>query len=248
MPPSTLPPPILVADEAALRTLVDALAASPVVAVDTESNSLHAYRERVCLIQFDPLELTTSSIPLSSRDLTALAPFFANPGQQKVFHAAEYDVICLRRDYGFEFTNLFDTMSAARTLGWPQVGLAAILETHFGVTMDKTLPARRLETSSADARAAGLRPDGHALPARASGAATRGVDQRGLYDGGAGGIRAPGVAAARERQRTPGSGGVLAGERCPRADRATGRDPASPLCLSGTGGQARGSSSVQGHG
>ena len=42
-----------------------------------------------------------------------------------------------RRDYGFEFTNLFDTMSAARTLGWPQVGLAAILETHFGVTMDK---------------------------------------------------------------------------------------------------------------
>ncbi len=28
-------------------------------------------------------------------------------------------------------------MSAARTLGWPQVGLAAILETHFGVTMNK---------------------------------------------------------------------------------------------------------------
>ena len=66
-----------------------------------------------------------------------LAPFFANPDQQKVFHAAEYDLICLRRDYHFEFTNIFDTMSAARTLGWPQVGLAAILDTHFGVTLNK---------------------------------------------------------------------------------------------------------------
>ena len=45
--------------------------------------------------------------------------------------------LCLRRDYGFEFANIFDTMSAARTLGWPQVGLAAILDTQFGVTMNK---------------------------------------------------------------------------------------------------------------
>ena len=54
-----------------------------------------------------------------------------------MFHAAEYDVVCMRRDYQFEFSNLFDTMSAARTLGWPQVGLADILATHFGVTMNK---------------------------------------------------------------------------------------------------------------
>ena len=46
-------------------------------------------------------------------------------------------MICLRRDYGFTFANLFDTMSAARTLAWPQVGLAAILAARFGVTMNK---------------------------------------------------------------------------------------------------------------
>jgi len=133
----SLPPPILVADEDSLGQLVRALASHPVVAVDTESNSLHAYRERVCLIQFSTLAADYIVDPIRLPDLSALAPLFANPDQQKVFHAAEYDLICLRRDYQFAFTNIFDTMSAARTLGWPQVGLAAILDTHFGVTMNK---------------------------------------------------------------------------------------------------------------
>jgi ribonuclease D len=133
----SLPPPVLVADEDSLVRLVGALAEHPVVAVDTESNSLHAYRERVCLIQFSTPAGDYIVDPIKLQDLSALASFFANPDQQKVFHAAEYDLICLGRDYRFAFTNIFDTMSAARTLGWPQVGLAAILDTQFGVTMSK---------------------------------------------------------------------------------------------------------------
>src|ERR1700674_76427 len=133
----SLPAPILVADQDGLGRLVRALATDPVVAVDIESNSLHAYRERVCLIQFSTLAADFNVDPNGQTDLSSLAPFFANPEQQKVFHAAEYDLICLRRDYRFEFVNIFDTMSAARTLGWPQVGLAAILDAHFGVKMNK---------------------------------------------------------------------------------------------------------------
>jgi ribonuclease D len=132
-----LPPPILVADTGSLDHLVQALASEPIVAVDTESNSLHAYRERVCLIQFSTSTADFIVDPIRVPDLDALAAFFANPNQQKVFHAAEYDLLCLRRDYRFAFANIFDTMSAARTLGWPQVGLAAVLDTHFGVTMNK---------------------------------------------------------------------------------------------------------------
>src|SRR3990170_6320713 len=113
---SSLPPPILVADQDSLGRLVQALATYPVVAVDTESNSLHAYRERVCLIQFSTPAADYIVDPIKLRDLNALAPFFANPDQQKVFHAAEYDLICLSRDYGFAVTNIFDTMSAGRTL------------------------------------------------------------------------------------------------------------------------------------
>ena len=133
----SLPPPTLIADASSLAVLVTTLAAQPVVAVDTESNSLHAYRERVCLIQFSTSDADYIVDPIALRDLTPLATLFANPKQQKIFHAAEYDIVTMRRDFGFSFVNLFDTMSAARTLGWPQVGLAAILETQFGVKMDK---------------------------------------------------------------------------------------------------------------
>ena len=132
-----LPPPTLVADKRGLKSLLAALAQELVVAVDTESNSLFAYRERVCLIQFSTLSHDYILDPLALPDLSALGPLFVNAQQEKIFHAAEYDLICLKRDYGFEFANLFDTMIAARTLGWPQMGLAAILETRFGVKMDK---------------------------------------------------------------------------------------------------------------
>lgn len=135
---SVLTPPVLVADAATLSQLVTDLAASPTVAVDTESNSLHAYRERVCLIQFSTATADYIVDPLALADLSALAPFFASPAHEKIFHAAEGDLLGLGRDFRFTFANVFDTMSAARTLGWPHVGLAAVLKAEFNVTLSKT--------------------------------------------------------------------------------------------------------------
>jgi ribonuclease D len=137
MTSSVLSPPRLIADTEGLAHLVATLAPCSVVAVDTESNSLHAYRERVCLLQFSTHEGDFIVDAIALPDLSPLRALFANPAQQKVFHAAEYDVICLRRDYGFEFANIFDTMSAARTLGWSHVGLAGVLDAQFGVTLNK---------------------------------------------------------------------------------------------------------------
>ena len=45
-----------------------------ILAVDTESNSLYAYRERVCLIQFSTLQDDYLVDPLALDDLSALAP------------------------------------------------------------------------------------------------------------------------------------------------------------------------------
>ena len=119
------------------RAMMDELSAHTRLAVDTESNSLHAYRERICLIQLSTLHTDYLLDPLALHDLSPLESVFTNPHIEKIFHAAEYDLICLRRDFGWQVTGIFDTMIAARTLGWTQLGLGALLETHFGVKADK---------------------------------------------------------------------------------------------------------------
>jgi len=134
---TSLPNPILVTRPQALQRLVEALGRERIVAVDTESNSLYAYQERVCLIQFSIPRRDYLVDPLAQLDMAALGQVFADGGIEKVFHAAEYDILCLKRDYGFEFNNLFDTMAAARILGRKEVGLGAMLEGEFGVRLDK---------------------------------------------------------------------------------------------------------------
>lgn len=132
-------PPIWVDTSDALATLVRRLNQEPLIAVDTESNSLYAYFERVCLIQFSVPGDDYLLDPLALPDLSALAPIFADVTTEKVFHAAEYDVMVLKRDYGFQFANLFDTMLASRVSGWPRHGLGSILTGRFGVTQNKRM-------------------------------------------------------------------------------------------------------------
>ncbi len=129
--------PVLITRAGALKELAEDLSRRSLVAVDTESNSLHAYREQVCLIQFSTDDTDFLVDPLALDDLSPLGPIFANPHIEKIFHAAEYDLICLRRDFGFQFANLFDTMVAASILGKPEIGLASMLEDEFGLDLDK---------------------------------------------------------------------------------------------------------------
>lgn len=134
---TSLPPPIWVDTPAALQRMVRTLQAQPRLAVDTESNSLYAYTEQVCLIQFSTPSADYLVDPLALADLSPLAPLFANPHIEKIFHAAEYDLICLRRDFNFTFANIFDTMLAARILGKSAVGLGSLLEEYFQIKLDK---------------------------------------------------------------------------------------------------------------
>ncbi len=136
-------PPIMVATPDGLTTLHHAIMHQVCVAVDTESDSLFSYFEKVCLVQIstpatdyvvDPLALNNPDNPIAT-----LADFFADPAIEKVFHAAEYDIFCMKRDYQFTFANLFDTMIAARILGWKNVGLGNILQERFGVALNKKM-------------------------------------------------------------------------------------------------------------
>jgi ribonuclease D len=123
-----------VADPTSLAALADEVAGEPIVALDTESNSFHVYRERVCLLQIstrrgdrvvDPMAVNVRPLGevLSAREL--------------VLHGADYDVRCLKREFGWSLPRIFDTMAAARRLGSAELGLAALVHAHFGVRLSK---------------------------------------------------------------------------------------------------------------
>lgn len=120
-----------------LLELAERLSKQTFLGVDTESNSLHAYKERLCLLQFSTEREDAVVDPLAVEDLSPLAAIFANPHIEKIFHAAEYDLIVLNRGYGYPVANLFDTMIAARTLGRKKVGLGNLLEEEFGIKLEK---------------------------------------------------------------------------------------------------------------
>jgi ribonuclease D len=130
--------PQLIVDERGVREFLAKASQASAVAVDTESNSLYAYYHRICLIQVSLPDSDYIIDPLAV-DASPLSELFANPHCQKIFHAAENDILGLQRDYGFEFASIFDTMLAARILGWPRAGLAAILTERFGVQVDKRM-------------------------------------------------------------------------------------------------------------
>ncbi len=136
------PDPAVVVDtdlalQKAIVRLAAELDAAPLLAVDTESNSMYAYREHICLIQLSTRQTDYIVDPLTVIDIYPLAALFEDTRIEKVFHAAENDILGLKRDYGFEFYNIFDTLIAARICGRKSFGLNSLLNEHFEVQLDK---------------------------------------------------------------------------------------------------------------
>jgi ribonuclease D len=123
----------------ALGDTIERLRGTRAVAVDTEADSMHCFFEKVCLLQLagaegpaylvDPLALKGGMSDLSSA--------FADPRTVKVFHGADFDVAGLRRDFGFEFRGIFDTMLAGQLLGDEKLSLRDYVERYFGVKLEK---------------------------------------------------------------------------------------------------------------
>lgn len=132
-----------------LRRVVAYLRTQPRFALDTESNSLYSYHGKVCLIQISchavndqtgaPEIVDFLIDPLRLDSLQPLGDLCADPAFEVVMHAADNDMLTLYRNHGFTFGRIFDTQLAARILGWKQVGLAALLEKHFGIVSNKRM-------------------------------------------------------------------------------------------------------------
>jgi ribonuclease D len=130
-------PLLIVEDTETLSQVVDDLSKEAVIGIDTESDSFHHYQEKVCLIQVSDPRRDYILDPLKIRDLSRLGEVLESPHIVKVLHGADYDVVCLKRDFGFQIRGLFDTMVAAQFLAMPKVGLADLIERFFGEEVDK---------------------------------------------------------------------------------------------------------------
>ncbi|HSD30126.1 MAG TPA: HRDC domain-containing protein [Vicinamibacteria bacterium] len=122
----------------ALARLPRCLDGCRAIGLDTESDSLYHHFEKVCLVQIATDRGEAFLVdPLAVRDLSPLAPAMADPALVKVLHGADYDVTTLKRDFGFAFASLFDTMIAARLLGRSEIGLVAVVRDELGVALTK---------------------------------------------------------------------------------------------------------------
>jgi ribonuclease D len=128
---------VVIETPAALARLAQKFQHAPAVAVDLEADSMYHFQEKVCLIQMATSQSGAVIDPLRLQDLELLRPVFANPAIEKIFHGADYDVRSLFRDFGIEIAHLFDTQIACKFLGAKETSLEAVLQTRFGVTLNK---------------------------------------------------------------------------------------------------------------
>lgn len=135
--------PHLIDTVAGFDKMLAALADAPRIALDTEADSLFHYWPKVCLIQLSVSAGARDSVidflvdPLRVKDIQPLGGRLS--AVEVVMHAAENDALLLARAFDFRIPRIFDTQLAARILGWPRAGLAAILEEKFGVQSDKRM-------------------------------------------------------------------------------------------------------------
>jgi ribonuclease D len=103
--------------------------------MDTEADSLHAYPEKLCLIQISISGADELLDPLAKMDLKPLLEVFRR--HELIVHGADYDLRLLRKSCGFVPTTIFDTMLAARLLGCREFGLTNLVSKCLGVKLEK---------------------------------------------------------------------------------------------------------------
>ncbi len=121
--------------EQKLQEFLPKLRGATWVALDTEADSLHAYPEKVCLIQVSTAHGDRLIDPLAGLNLDAFLD--ALSGHQLIMHGADYDLRLLRKHHEFVPSGIFDTMLAARLLGLRQFSLSDLVHSYLGVKLEK---------------------------------------------------------------------------------------------------------------
>ncbi len=126
----------MIGTSAQLQSFLGKLAGAGACAIDTEADSLHRYRESLCLVQFAIGDCCELIDPLAIEDLAPLASFLAT--NEAWMHGADYDMTMLHRQLGVVPCAVWDTQIGARLLGLRRFGLADLVVHYFGVTLSKS--------------------------------------------------------------------------------------------------------------
>ena len=118
-----------------LAAFIPQVRAADWVGLDTEADSLHAYPEKLCLIQISLPGVNDLVDPLAALDLSRL--IVALRGHELILHGADYDLRLLRRACGFVPKTIFDTMLAARLLGFTEFSLTSLVDRLLGIHLEK---------------------------------------------------------------------------------------------------------------
>ncbi|HXT42335.1 MAG TPA: HRDC domain-containing protein [Candidatus Angelobacter sp.] len=105
------------------------------VALDTEADSLHAYPEKLCLLQISLPGADELLDPLAAMEIGPLIEVLRK--RELIMHGADYDLRLLRRTYEFVPESVVDTMLAARLHGFTEFGLTSLVEKLLGVRLEK---------------------------------------------------------------------------------------------------------------
>jgi len=130
-------PPVytLIDQPGQLEPLLAAMDRVDEVSLDTEADNMFHYRTRVCLLQFlvgKEIFLVDALAPLQLEGLwSRLAD------KHLVMHGSDFDLRLLHDFCRFRPKSIFDTMLAAQLINRPRIGLASLLEDHFGVKLSK---------------------------------------------------------------------------------------------------------------
>jgi ribonuclease D len=134
---------LLVNTPEAARRAAEHLRQASILGIDTEYDSFRYFREKLCLIQIYAPTTTYVLDATADLDLSFLARPFKSKSVVKILHAADNDIRLLKRDYGFEFQNIFDTHRAAMLLGFRQLSLDKMIKEFLDVDLKKSKKMQR---------------------------------------------------------------------------------------------------------
>ncbi len=127
----------LLATQADVRAAAERLGRAPRIAFDLESNGLFAYRAVVCAVQLASDD-EIAVVDTLATPVTGIGELLASPATGKIVHDVSFDARVLA-EAGVRLANVQDTSIAARMLGRTATGLASLLASELGITLDKKM-------------------------------------------------------------------------------------------------------------